>query len=352
MTVKIFPPQTIYETGKRENQEDAVWPRLGKATADDRLFIVCDGMGGHEHGEVASQTVCATIADFFRDHWQKDAMVDDQMITDAITAAFEALDTKDDGAVRKMGTTLTLVVLHRGGCTAAHIGDSRIYHIRPAKKQLLFRSRDHSLVFDLFLAGDISFEEMSNSPKKNIITKAMQPGEERRVRPDIVHIGDLQAGDYLYLCSDGMLEKMSDRQLLDIFGHGWSDERIRERLIAETAENSDNHSAQLIRIKEVKYDKDEAVIDDERTTKANVVNIFPEIVDAIEVDGYKKNNKKRVTDARSNKPMTPLKWLCLVLAAIAFFVLLAFLAIACDKKDKQQTSSAKIEIRHGGVDKK
>ena len=66
----------------------------------------------------------------------------------------------------------------------------------------------------------------------------------------------------------------------------------------------------------------------------------------------KKNNKKRVTDAHSNKPMTPLKWLCLVLAAIAFFVLLAFLAIACDKKDKQQTFPAKIEIRHGGVDKK
>ena len=77
-----------------------------------------------------------------------------------------------------MGTTLTLLYFACNGVTAAHIGDSRIYHIRP-NVGLLYQSRDHSLVYDLFQAGEISYEEMATFPQKNVITRAMSPGEEK-----------------------------------------------------------------------------------------------------------------------------------------------------------------------------
>jgi len=68
MRIKIYPPLAIQELGNRDNQEDYIYPAHGKATASDCLFIVCDGMGGHENGEVASQTFAEALADYFRAH--------------------------------------------------------------------------------------------------------------------------------------------------------------------------------------------------------------------------------------------------------------------------------------------
>ena len=335
MNIRLFPPQSIHEIGKRDNQEDALYPEPGRATENDRVFVLCDGMGGHEHGEVASQTVCQTISKFMHGHWPSDDRVDDQLVLDAINAAFEALDDKDDGAAKRMGTTLTLVVLHAGGCTAAHIGDSRIYHIRPSEHKVLYRSRDHSLVFDLFQAGEISYEEMSTSPQKNIITKAMQPGEDNRVRPDIVHIGDLQPGDYLYMCSDGMLERMDDQRLTDILCSEDSDAKKQQRLIDETAGNNDNHSAHLIHIREVGKIDGEIIVDDEGTTRYNVLNIVPTTVDAIDVD-EEPTGKKKTQPSTRMIGLNDCKWLWLMLAAIVLFAILAWLSLGKGDDDNQK----------------
>ena len=131
MNIKLYPPLSIHELGQRGNQEDTIFPAKGKATAEDCLFIVCDGMGGHEHGEVASETFATALARFFEGRVSPDVVLTDQALADAIEAAYLQLDAVDDGNFKKMGTTLTLVYFHRGGVTAAHIGDSRIYHIRP-----------------------------------------------------------------------------------------------------------------------------------------------------------------------------------------------------------------------------
>ena len=277
MKFELYHPLAIHEIGKRDNQEDSIYPLLGEATEQDRLFIVCDGMGGHEHGEVASQTFSQGVAEYF-EKVSADNVLDDETLKDAIEYAYRKLDIKDDGALKKMGTTLTLLYMHRGGVTCAHIGDSRIYHIRPGKG-LLYVSRDHSLVFDLYQSGEISYDEMKTSPQKNIITRAIQPGVDNRVRADIIHITDVRPEDYFYLCSDGMLEQMENEELSMLLSSDASDEKKRQKLIAETVDNKDNHSAYIIHVKSVTAEADdERFINEEPTARCNALNIRPAIL--------------------------------------------------------------------------
>ena len=274
MKIEIYQPQAIWELGQRDNQEDSIFPMFGKATDDDRLFILCDGMGGHEHGEVASQTVCKAMSNAILSLC-KPSFTDDDLLY-ALQAAYSQLDSLDNCHLKKMGTTLCLLYFHKGGLTAAHIGDSRIYHIRPKENRILYQSRDHSLVYDLYQAGEISYEEMRTSLQKNIITRAIQPGEENRVRPAIVHITDIQPGDYFYICSDGMLEQMSNEELCHLLTSDGSDEKKRMQLVAATSDNKDNHSAYLIHIKKVEHESDDSLLlEDEQTSKDNALNIRP-----------------------------------------------------------------------------
>lgn len=258
MTIEL-QPYSIHELGQRQNQEDSLFPEFEKSTANDRLFILCDGMGGHEKGEVASATVCETMSQTILSSWNPDEPLSDDLLQQAIEAAYNALDAKDNGEAKKMGTTMTFLCFHSEGATVAHIGDSRVYQLRPAKgdepASIIFRTRDHSLVNDLIRIGEITEEEAKHHPQKNVITRAMQPCQERRSKADIAHITDIQAGDYFYMCSDGMLEETTDENLLYIITkQDATDQQKVDMLINVTAENKDNHTAHLIHICNVHQD--------------------------------------------------------------------------------------------------
>lgn len=280
MNIKIYQPLAIHELGQRANQEDNIYPAEDKATEQDRLFILCDGMGGHEHGEVASQSVCKSLSDYLLQLAASDG-ISDVELQDALSYAYNELDKLAIiGDTRQMGTTLTLLLFHTKGCTVAHIGDSRIYHLRPANHTLLYKSRDHSLAYDLYQAGELSYEEMKTFPQKNVITRAMIAGDRNHPKPDVVHITDIQPGDYFYICSDGMLEQMEDDELLEIFASDRSDEEKRQLLVSKTAENKDNHSAYIIHVKEVSHDEaDVSLVNEEPTSKCNALNIKPDVVE-------------------------------------------------------------------------
>ena len=284
MKIEIHPPLSIYELGHRDNQEDYLWPDTPKEKSNN-LFILCDGMGGHEHGEVASRLVCISIPHFLcKAYLLGKGTLTDEDLKKSLEYAYQQLDLKGDHGLKKMGTTLTLLYLGHNGVTALHMGDSRIYHIRPSVG-VLYQSRDHSLVFDLYQAGEITFEEMATFPQKNIITRAMQPGEENRMRPDIVHITDIQPGDYFYMCSDGMLEQMTNEELVALFSSGISDEEKRSQLIKATANNKDNHSAWLVHIKDViKENGDDKYVNEESTARCNAINIIPKVTTTTKED--------------------------------------------------------------------
>ena len=306
MKISIYPPLSIHEIGQRPNQEDAI------AQWDNRLFVLCDGMGGHEHGEVASQTVSQAIVE-----WYKNRAIEPlskAQIEDALAYAYAKLDEKDGGEFRKMGTTLTLLYIGGTGVLAAHMGDSRIYHIRPnpspklgevrrgLNEEILYQSRDHSLVFDLFQSGEITYEEMSNFAQKNIVTRAMTPGEDNRMRPDIIHTTDVQPGDYFYMCSDGMLEQMNNDELVGLLSSDVSDEEKCNQLIGSTSNNQDNHSAWLIHVEYTFLDEgDDALIDEEPTARCNVFNIIPKVSTATNEDDVVIVSQPEVQPKKRNK---------------------------------------------------
>jgi len=375
MKYKISQPLAIHELGQRANQEDSLFPAMGQATTDDRLFLVCDGMGGHEKGEVASQTICQVMPQVIQQLLSEGGILTDDMLQQAMQAVYQRLDELDNGGSKRMGSTLTLLCLHRGGCTVAYMGDSRIYHLRPATDEVRFRSKDHSQVYDLFAIGEITYDEISTAQGKNIITRAVMPGEENRSKIDIVHIADVKPGDYFYLCSDGMLEQMNDDELMDIVSSIASNEEKRNRLVAATQENRDNHSAYLIHIDEVVNELvDNNLIDDEQTSMSNelvfkrhilstveppaandeevdVVTIVPTEPKATPPDFNPKSQSKKeheVADKSAPKPTTIQKpqrkskihkWLPVLLAVL----IAAGICAKCCKKDKPVTQQPKTE---------
>lgn len=254
MKIELFDPQAIYELGARPNQEDNIYPAMGQATSQSRVFLVCDGMGGCDKGEVASKIVCDAISAKVEEVLQADEPLTDDAFNEALTLAYNALDAADVKNEGVMGTTLTFLCFHRGGCLAAHIGDSRIYHLRLSlgpDMGMLYRSRDHSLVQQLYEMGQLSYRQMSTDSRKNVILKALQPHQPELTMAELTHITDIKAGDYFLMCSDGLLERMDDALMLSILGADCSDEEKTARLIEASRDNQDNHSAYLIRVKSV-----------------------------------------------------------------------------------------------------
>ena len=276
MKFRISQPQAIHQLGSRQNQEDTIFPVLNNATSADRLFILCDGMGGHESGEIASGTVCKTMSDYILSHLPQDGVLEDALFEEALDAAYAAVNAQDSTGQKKMGTTLTFLCFHKGGCTAAHIGDSRIYHLRPSTNEILYRSRDHSLIYDLFEIGELTYDEMKTAKNKNVITRVIMANQERPSKADIVHITNIEPGDYFYMCSDGMLEQMDDDDLLEIFRSDKTDEEKRKILTGETIDNSDNHSAYIIHIESVEREQGDNMLpnDEDSARAANKVLLY------------------------------------------------------------------------------
>lgn len=253
MKFSLYPHQHILELGQRGNQEDCVTPLEGALLSHNQVFVVCDGMGGHNGGEVASQAVCESLVAATKKLRLNRYALTEQQLYKLIETSYQHLDRCELAPEHlKMGTTMTFLAFHRGGATVAHIGDSRVYQFRPGMKSPLFVTRDHSLVNELVTAGELTADEARTSTIRNVITKAMQPHEFPRVMPDSVVLTDIRRGDWFFLCTDGMLENMDDAELTALITN--KDLTDREKCVElrrRTTSNSDNHSAILIRIRHV-----------------------------------------------------------------------------------------------------
>lgn len=202
----------LNEIGGRTQNEDSVWPLKDAASPHDRLFMVCDGVGGSNYGEVASSLTCEGFGHFFQQHLTQGTTLDCAFIESArayVMQHFEYFINQTPGA-ENMSTTLTLAYVGDSSVVIAWCGDSRIYQIRQGR--VIFQSEDHSLVSELVKRGELSPEEASTHPQRNIILRAIH-FKERLSEIDCVELTDVQDGDFILLCSDGLLENIGEAEL-------------------------------------------------------------------------------------------------------------------------------------------
>ena len=203
---------------KRQNNEDnfGIDKELG-------LFIVADGMGGHAAGEVASRMAIELIMDYIRRTAQSDEPYltgfntkfsrAGNRLSSAIILANQVIS--DTAATRSewqgMGTTLVSAWLgdpDHSRLSIAHVGDSRVYLLRHGSLRQL--TTDHSLVEEQIREGLLTREEAQTSLNRNMITRAL--GYRERVTPDILEL-DVEPGDKLLLCSDGLNTMLTDQEI-------------------------------------------------------------------------------------------------------------------------------------------
>lgn len=252
MKIKLYRPIGLHQIGSRSNNEDNLYPQIEDVDHKSNLFLVCDGVGGSAKGEVASRLVCEAIPEYFERY--NDAYVDSGFINNAVKYSQQAIDDylQERESAQGMATTLTLLNFNTEGAVIAHIGDSRVYHIRG--NEILFQTSDHSLVNELLKSGVLTPEQAANHPQKNVITRAIE-GSNRKVEAEVHLCDDIEENDYFFLCSDGILEQIDNYTLLEVLNR---DIILEEKIeaINEICYNStkDNYTCYLLQVESVEYD--------------------------------------------------------------------------------------------------
>lgn len=228
----------FHQKGQRPYQEDAFY-----IDPDHRYFIVCDGVGGATHGALASGIVTESIRKRIDRFGLPGDAGEGKELLDWVWRDFMEV-YRQQPETAGMGTTLVAAFALGEGFLIAHIGDSRAYHIRPGEG-LLWRSKDHSVVQQLYDAGVLtSVEAMESHPRRNVITRAFLAREATDVpEADYRLIPDFRQGDILMLCTDGALEPFSLDSQVDILANtGRSLEEktevIRKRCVEESRDNN------------------------------------------------------------------------------------------------------------------
>lgn len=211
---------------------------------EQRFFIVADGMGGHAGGEEASQIATKTIQAHLEEHWNSD-LAAGELLQEAITAANEKIieDQLKNPERQDMGTTLVMAIFRDDGSWYTHIGDSRLYRFREQKLEQV--TEDHTWIARAIKMGDLSEEEAKNHPWRHILFQCLG---RRNLPPVTVSPLDVQSGDSLILCSDGLTEEVSDEEISDYLQTGADCQEIVENLVAaaKKAGGSDNITVVMV----------------------------------------------------------------------------------------------------------
>lgn len=255
---------------KRGHNEDyiIVDPDLG-------LYMVCDGMGGHAAGEVASEKAARTVQAWIREHRDRITKYDDtaaardsllRLVEEAVQLASREVYgvATAEGGKAGMGTTLTLVLLTRTIGVMGHVGDSRLYLRRGGRTYQL--TEDHTYVNEMVRRGMTTAEAAKNGPYANVITRAV--GIQPTVRVDTL-LFDVISDDTLLVCTDGLHRYVDNLDELGALMDGDHVASTPERLVAVANERggADNISAIVLR---ADADGDDDATDRNRTTEVNL----------------------------------------------------------------------------------
>ncbi len=229
---------------RSQNQDTYKTEQLDRNTL---LCVVCDGMGGAKSGNIASTLAVDVFVEEVRRTFKAGMDQDevDQMMEGAVKLAnFTVFDQAQQfEEFHGMGTTLVAALIHDKQVTVVNVGDSRAYRVNRDGVRLL--TTDHSLVQLMVERGELTPERARTYPGKNYITRAI--GTESLVQCDIFHL-DVDRGDSLLLCSDGLSNMLDDQEILFEVVHGVNKQHCCRRLvdIAKNRGAPDNVTSVLV----------------------------------------------------------------------------------------------------------
>ena len=209
-----------------------------------RFFIVADGMGGHAGGQEASRIATKRIQEHLEKNWDNLDIPSENLLKDAIDKANEGIleDQSNNPERRDMGTTV-VVTIFRDRPLCAHVGDSRLYRWRDSKLEQV--TDDHTWVSLALRSGEISKEQAKVHPWRHVLSQCLG-------RKDLYNIElqelDVQAGDQLLMCSDGLTEEVSDEEIQNCLSQSEDYKQAVEKLIiaAKEAGGSDNITVVIV----------------------------------------------------------------------------------------------------------
>ena len=239
----------------RDHNEDCIESR-----PDIGLFVLADGMGGYNAGEVASGMATSLISDGLEEAWHprnverlgrdEAKSMSERLINEQIARANSAIFTTSQNTPEcaGMGTTLVVTLVFDNFLTVAHIGDSRLYRLRGESMEQV--TRDHSLLQEQLDSGLITPEEAKLSQNKNLVPRAL--GSDPSVEPEI-HVYETQPDDTYLLCSDGLSDMVEDEEIRVTLITLKSNPNLTVQQLVQAANDNggrDNISAMLIRVVE------------------------------------------------------------------------------------------------------
>ncbi len=299
--------------------------------AERGIFVVADGVGGADAGEVASQTAVDVLDDAFRTKINDGEDIEDLMEL-AIQRANSSIHQMASENPRFSMMATTVVALHLDGkrATIGHVGDSRLYRISP-DGNLHRETDDHSVVEEEVRAGRMTPEQAANHPSKNVISRAL--GAEDTVEPDMKTI-EVDDGSAFLLCSDGITRHLPDDELRELLTSGRSpaqvSEEMKERCYQRGAE--DNLTAVIVQVGTPAFAS--AAIDEERTVSHELHETLELPAPAAAESGVKLTPPSRiafpgpVTEQPEVRPAVPATKSGGGRFAIRFVVFLLFVAAA------------------------
>ena len=240
---RVLKTFSVTDIGKRRKlNQDYLYTSEEPVGQLPNLFIVADGMGGHNAGDFASKLAVTTMTESIRESGEGEpAEILARAIDRANTAVWES--AKANPELKGMGTTVVAAVCCENTLHAANVGDSRLYIIDGSEiKQI---TRDHSWVQEMVRRGGLGREEARNHPDKNIITRAV--GAENTVKADFFSV-PLKEGDLILMCTDGLTNMLEDEEIRMVLNGARDIVEKAEELIRRANENGgrDNISVILI----------------------------------------------------------------------------------------------------------
>ena len=298
----------VTDTGRRRRRNEDAY------VCEPPLFAIADGMGGAQAGEVASGLAAAVLEETGLEAGGEGGETRiEELIREANRRVFQR--SNEDAATSGMGTTMTVALVNdvEGTIAFGHVGDSRAYRVRNGQLDQL--TDDHSLVGELMRSGKLSAEEAESHPQRSVITRAL--GTEPDIDVDTFTV-QMEEDDLFLLCSDGLTDMVSDREILALLQRSDHLESAARALVeaANAGGGEDNITVVLFRVD----DADEADDPDDEDTLSGLEKVPAVDTAVIPVEEVRQQAEEGPAADHEGRRLLPFLLVILVLALIALVV--------------------------------